>query len=352
MNVSYSRASVASMCWRKAFNMNHRGLKAPGTNMDLNTGGAFHHGVAHGLATKNWAQATVEAMDRFDEGVEYDDLLPGEEYIPEDHKEIVRRGLQLYAENLGGEDYVVLSPELRFDLPLPSSEHNCIMRHHYSDHDELWGPPLAAKTATRFHPSQSTACKCWTPHHVLGSIDAIIQWHGRVWIMEHKTTSKDDTAFWTGFQMDRQIPLYMWACEQATGLKPAGAIVNALVKPSASQVAYWNRNRTTNANKVADYLKYSREAVLITPERVQAVVGEIKNLCDEWERRVVEGNFPMASHRQACMSYFRKCEFFDVCAGGEPEGCFDGFERVDLTKDFLPIETLQWKLEKEAQDVL
>jgi hypothetical protein len=301
--------------------------------MNLVDGGAFHEALAQGLATPadhNWERALSEARVKFDEGVRAANLLEVEQFRIESHWQLVEAMALLYKQHYEMEQYTVLQPECSFDVALPNSHHNCIFVHHYevARHSdplgvvEKWGPPdpqaiLEKRVIPAHDPFEpDEICSCWQPHRVVGKTDAIIMWQARPWLMEHKTTAISGDQFWDGWELDVQPTTYMWGVWKATGLRPRGFVLDAIYKPSQRQVNSWNEKRKYGPPKnIVDYLNYERRAFLRSEEDLVRVESQYLALMREWERRVLEGDFPMANWNagQACKLYNRKCDFWTAC---------------------------------------
>lgn len=351
MNLSASSLTTAMTCWQKTLNVYHRQLRSE--NYNLIDGGATHAGIAHGLATKNWDEALVVAKASFATKIE--DYAWKADLDPElvAHEQLVVEMVKAFAEGFRGENYQIIQPECTFVVDLPNSHHNNIFKHWklvedgkpevvcWSKHepqalidhlpDAMGGPNVEDILACRVrspHPTPDPACLCWEPHRVVGTTDAIVLWNKCLWLLEHKTSAISGEQFWAGFRLDVQPTIYLYGVSKSLNMTINGFIVNQIRKPSMSQVQGWNNRRKHGpAKEQKDYISYAREAFLRTPEDLQRVEVELIRWADEWERKVVNGWFPMSNYRTICMQYNRPCQFFELCLhGGEDNALVDALK--------------------------
>lgn len=349
MVINSSRVQTAMLCWRKAFNQQHRRLAAPRTSFNLIDGSGFHEGVAHGLASKDWSQAEQVALAKFEEDLPKAGLLPEEFYTADQHRSLVRKMLSCYRDNYEHEQYQVIQPECEFEVALPGSEHSCVFLHHWEltgrEWVEHWGPPSAeailekrvrshrqmydTTVSDRFqiYPQE---CSCWQPHRVKGKTDAVVMWtfggSRGLWLLEHKTTAISGQQFWNQWLIDLQPTVYLYGIWKALGIKPSGFILNAINKPSEAQVSNWNsRRKYGQAKGVEDYISYERQAFLRTEEDLLRCEQQLKDWCDEWEWRVTNGKFPLSNIRNICFSYNRACDYYTLCLSHDQPSEFENF---------------------------
>lgn len=342
MIITSSRA-LSTKCWRKTLNLYHRNIEGSKA-MSLVDGGAVHNALAHGLATRNWGEALDIAHDRFVEEVGQTDILPTDLQQIDDHWQMCRAVVELFAEKFKEEPYEVVQPECTFDVPIPDSHHYCIWLHHQELVDgewiDKWEPPSPEKILQRrirsphSTPSEMNECACLTPHRIMGQTDAILLWMKNIWLHEVKTTSMLGDTFWQQWELDLQPVIYLYGIWKTLNIQPRGMIYSALRKPSNAQVANWNSKRKDGAT-IPAYLRleYERRAILKTTEDVMRVEWVLRDLCDEWEGRILRGDFRPTLMRGVCNEYNRNCEFFTPCSCHEEPGSFAGLvarhERYD-----------------------
>jgi hypothetical protein len=307
--------------------------------MNLVDGSAVHKGIAAGMATRDWNGALEEAMKQFAVDMTEATLLPEEEYLVSQHKAVVKRILEVYEEGYKTEKYQIVQPECEFLVELPGSEHNCIFLH-WADKNgvEHWTPPtaedvIAGVYSPHFGNSEfhAKSCRCYQPHRFTGKTDAVVVWNGNIWLLEHKTTALSGAQFWNQWMLDIQPTGYIYGIWKSLGVRPSGFILNALIKPSESQVAGWNKSRKHGDNKnIHDYIRYEREPFLRTTEDLERVEQQLIAVCNDWERAVVQGvsrGFYMSPVPGACVAYNRLCDFHGCCSAHDDENSLNSLSR-------------------------
>lgn len=334
MIISSSR-SASTKCWRKTFNTYHRNLDAP-RSMNLVDGSGLHDAVAHGFATRDWDEALKVARVKFDEGVAVSTIPEEQTYLIEDHWDMVVKMVQAFKEGVEREPYVVIQPECLVDVPLPASEHNCIWLHHTEwipnrGWVEKWGLPspeaiLEKRVVSPHPPEGDSSCTCWTPHRLVGQTDAVVNWNRVIWLLEHKTDSTTGSGFWNQWELDLQPTLYIYGIWKSMGILPKGVIINRISKPSEAQVSNWNSKRKSGSDPkgVGDYIKYERQVFTRTTEDLLRAERCMIDLCNEWESRILRGDFRPVLQRTVCNEWGRKCDFHFPCVCHEEEEAFDG----------------------------
>lgn len=366
MILNVSRFKSAS-CWRNAFNRHHRRW-ATSHSINLVDGGAFHDGVAYGMATKNWGEkglpiiaqchdaesgqlvqsarnAYGAAKMRFDVEKLKATIPPEQSYLLEDHWDLVCEMIYAYQRDYQDEDYVVIQPECEFDVVLPQTWHSCIWLHWWDAEEQVekWGPPepdkilrgsvkdphgpvLFNNVPIMLHLQHREQCRCWQPHRFVGKTDAIVNWKHLVWLLEHKTTSIQGDPFWGQWDLDIQPTAYIYGIWRSIGLKPKGFILNGLYKPSEAQVAAWNKKRKNGAPLTAkEYIRLEHRGYLRTDEDLMRVERQLVHLCDEWESRIKSGVFDMRPVAGNCMAYNRRCDYHTACLAHDEPGCERAF---------------------------
>lgn len=322
MIMNVSRALALIKCPHEAFNRYHRNLSGQTTTALLD-GGAVHNIIAKGLASKDWSKALDEGHVDYLKAIETSTIPPEQEYLIESHWELVKAIIQIFHEEYEKEDYQVLQPECAFDLELPDSGHSCVWLHWLDpDGGEHWAPPGVedifnnrVRSPHAGHPAfLAKECPCWQPHRFVGRADSIMLWNGVPCLHEYKTTSIWGDMFWDGFELDLQTTAYMYGVQQATGLRPRSCVVAGLFRPSERQVSAWNEKRKYGPPKSEqDYLKYERRPFMKTEEDLARVEKTLISLCNEWEWRILAGDFRMSPTKQTCIQYGRKCDFHAYC---------------------------------------
>lgn len=341
MILNVSRAKAFKLCRRKAFNQYHRKLEGP-RSMNLVDGGAFHHGVAVGRATKDWGKAKEAAQEMFDREAATATIPPEQTYLLEEHFNLVTKMIGCFETQYEHEEYQIIQPEVEFDVPLPSSGHNCIFLHWKdSGGSALYVSPSAEDILNhRVFPAHETldmACSCYQPHRLVGKTDAVVKWNNNIWLDEYKTTSISGQQFWDQWQMDIQPTAYIYGIWKQMGIRPRGFLLNAINKPSEGQVNNWNSKRKYGPPQtIADYIKYEREAFLRTEQDLLRLEQQMVETCQDWEEEITSGirpdrvPFQLTQMSHTCNSYNRKCDYWSACLSHDQAGEFEGMaERKD-----------------------
>ena len=129
-----------------------------------------------------------------------------------------------------------------------------------------------------------------------GKMDLLVLWHGKPWVMDHKTTARYGSDYFDQFVNSSQMAGYVWAATQLHGEQVAGVIINCIVthkvpKPIEQQV--------------------HRQAIMYSPEKIE-----------EWKRsqiydyhqihQAIEANY-FPPRWDNCINKFGKCAAFEVC---------------------------------------
>jgi hypothetical protein len=349
MITNISRLKAFMACPTMAFNRYHRHVEGP-RSLNLVDGSAFHKGVALGQATKDWPSARAAAQTQFHHDYEAANMMAEEEFLRTTHAALVDRMIECYQEQYQTQDIVVLQPECEFYVEIPHTHHHDITMHSYvveenGERREVWGMPptdaIIQRRVVHFHHREDKDCPCFRPHALTGRTDGILSWGGHIWLQEHKTTSIKGDQFWQQWHIDMQITGYIYGVWKSTGMLPKGVILNAIYKPSESQISAWNKSRKNGPPKgIVDYVEYMREIFLRTPEDLQAFEKQLVDYCNEWEWRILNGTFPKANIPAHCFNYNRKCDYYGACLGHDRPEDFENlalreFDYVDLKRQEL-----------------
>lgn len=142
-----------------------------------------------------------------------------------------------------------------------------------------------------------------------GRLDALIDWNGVLYVLEHKTTTMLGANYFYQFEMSMQVDGYVYAASQHTGRKCLGAVVNAL--------EVWKdvKKETSKTKKLEDH--YARDPI----SRSDYELSEYLKDAGEWVERIIDSekrnSFPR--HKGACFTYNYKCPYWDICKYGEDE---------------------------------
>jgi hypothetical protein len=142
---------------------------------------------------------------------------------------------------------------------------------------------------------------------------------GDLLLMEHKTASKVDEAYFERLQLDSQLLLYSVYLARELSAPIAGVLFNVIQKPSLrqkkneSEVEYHQRLRLE-----MDWPEqYHRRYLRFPDQRLQEIQKELwdaKNIIAKARQTEV---FTMNS--AACFDYHRKCDYWALCSSQDPE---------------------------------
>ena len=153
------------------------------------------------------------------------------------------------------------------------------------------------------------------------TVDALVEWKGKPWVLEHKTTSAIDAGYISRLSLDDQCSTYMVGTKHAWGIEPAGVIYNVIMKPRIRQKQKETRDqylervlglyqdspheylyRTNVLRSEADLAEFERETNLFT--------GEMD--------RSEESGFYYKNTR-ACTNWGSTCPMMPLCIEGEDQ---------------------------------
>ena len=147
---------------------------------------------------------------------------------------------------------------------------------------------------------------------------------GDLLLMENKTTSKIDEAYFERLQLDSQLLLYSLYLWRELGAPIAGTLFNVILKPSLrqkkseSEAEYHQRLRLE-----MDWPEqYHRRFLRFPKIRLQEIQKELwaaKNIIAKARQ---EGVFTMNS--SACFDFHRKCDYWALCSSEDPEMILEG----------------------------
>ncbi len=284
MIINISRSKGWQRCRRYEYNLNELKLLPLQEADNLMTGDAVHQGIATLLATRDTQKAVGLAETVYRDRLKDQMLLPEEQAIVENQITYARAAVAAYAKQLPGEGFEVLMPEVSFAVKLPNTEHHCWFCHRL----------LYPKTGYEMCRS----AECDQPHILRGRSDALVKWQGMLWLLEHKTSAINTTNYWSGWMLDVQLTGYIYGIWKATGLKPAGAILNMISKPRK------------NAKNFED-VTFQREPFLRSDEDLQRFEDEIIRIADDYETGMRDGDIYM--NTQSCFNWNRECYFHSMC---------------------------------------
>jgi PD-(D/E)XK nuclease superfamily len=139
-------------------------------------------------------------------------------------------------------------------------------------------------------------------HFLKGRTDAIVEYLGRVWLLENKTTSYLGQSYVKRFHFSHQLISYKYGVQHALGTPIAGAMLNAVRKP--------------NYRAKVSHSEFLRETIQVTDDQVEHMLSTFTIVADEIEQRddpASAASWPQNTNR--CQDY-GGCPWFAVCALG------------------------------------
>jgi hypothetical protein len=142
---------------------------------------------------------------------------------------------------------------------------------------------------------------------------------GDLLLLEHKTTSKVDEAYFERMKLDSQLRLYSLYLSRELGAPIAGTLFNVILKPSLrqkkseSEAAYHQRHRL----EMCWSEPYNRRFLRFPEMRLQEIQKELwdaKNVIAKARQAEV---FTMNS--AACFDFHRRCDYWALCSSQDPE---------------------------------
>jgi hypothetical protein len=142
-----------------------------------------------------------------------------------------------------------------------------------------------------------------------GKIDLILRKDDKIWICDHKTTSKDITGFglfWRALQIDGQMSIY------AMAKNAHGFIYDAIKKPTIKMCGKDDNNPEKYKARLDEIIKSDLYSCFQWREFVRS---DSECLIDLWQtvEKIRFGRFER--NPTSCVGFFGECEYLDVCCG-------------------------------------
>jgi len=126
-----------------------------------------------------------------------------------------------------------------------------------------------------------------------GRMDGIVEWRDGVYVFERKTTSKLGITFFEKFELNYQIDCYCLGCMELVGACN-GAIVDVarVCKPAPNM----------NDDFVRDVVSRTKDELVLAKKNMIEIVEDMRH-------------GPIYQNKDACMLYYQKCQYHDLCMG-------------------------------------
>lgn len=130
-----------------------------------------------------------------------------------------------------------------------------------------------------------------------GKIDLCYRREGRLYGLDHKTTSMMGPSFFNEFELASQIHGYSWAIEHLVGELPSGFVINGL-----------GLRKPTPFGKSHEYIRHT---VAIQPGLVLEWIHDTLHIVREFVLQCAAGYLP--KHTKWCVGKYGACEYKPVC---------------------------------------
>ena len=148
-----------------------------------------------------------------------------------------------------------------------------------------------------------------------GRLDALVDWNGGLFVLEHKTTSRLDGNFFKQFKPNMQVDGYTYGASVYTGKKCLGTVINALEtwkdvkrvtdKTKRPEDHFARDPNSRTEAEIADFVK-----------QVPLIVHDALN-CEQAGGSLGKDAFYQNKHM--CRNFNFDCPYRDLCLYGENE---------------------------------
>ncbi len=202
----------------------------------LMTGGAVHEGL-HVWRLTGDVEKAKQAMEKMYREEAGNVVLGEQQEIIEKEIEMSRRMLHEYSIEYPTEAWEFTRPEQKFKVLLGDHCLKCGTEYpKHSEIKELLARSNKEVSVLKCRDLYTSNRVCDEPVHVLlGRVDAVVMWKGKMWNLESKTTKSAASNWIQSFSRDRQTGLYVYGMSKELGVKIAGTILDYLKKTKIPQ---------------------------------------------------------------------------------------------------------------------
>ncbi len=248
----------------------------------LNAGKVLHRGLEEWYRTGNLVQSLQACKDEWPAGLISDDFRTLEKVLST---------LVEYTKRWSSEPWTILEVEQSFTQPTglwlnlcPNCRRDCsdVLR----DMNEGETP---------------TCYACDTPLEPIeygGIFDLLVEWSGKLYVLDHKTTTQFGSYYNYQWRPNNQITGYVWGAQQLSGRPVDGAIIN---------ITAWYKSSAT---------KFDRHITNREPVDVAHWLENLRRVANIIHRARLLGEFPQ--NTSACTLY-GLCEFHKVHERADPQ---------------------------------
>jgi len=142
---------------------------------------------------------------------------------------------------------------------------------------------------------------------------------GDLLLLEHKTTTKVDEAYFEKLQLDSQLLLYTMFLSRELGAQINGCLFNVVLKSAIRQKK--NESEGEYGQRLRIEMnwpnQYHRRFLRFPDQRLQEIQKELWQNKDIIAKARKENVFTMNS--ASCFDYHRRCDYWALCASSDPE---------------------------------
>ncbi|MFH2108551.1 MAG: PD-(D/E)XK nuclease family protein [Chrysiogenia bacterium] len=142
---------------------------------------------------------------------------------------------------------------------------------------------------------------------------------GDLLLLEHKSASKVDDAYFERLQLDSQLLLYSLYLGRELGTLISGCLFNVIRKPSIRQRK--NESEEEYGNRLRQEMNwpemYRRRFLRFSDQRLHEIQKELWDAKNIVSKARQAGVYTMNSN--ACFDYHRKCDYWALCSSQDPE---------------------------------
>lgn len=311
MIINISRTKSFQSCRQFAYNWDELRLASQREADPLIIGEAYHLGseiITQSASVEDAVKATEQRMR---------ERYVGQLILPEERPEIERNiewakaAVQAWALHYDKADFRVLWPEVNGCVPLPGTEHHCFFAHRI-----LY--PTVPFNLCKDMPPGDIPRQCHQPHYFKFRTDGIIEMYKKVWLLEQKTTARDDDKFWSQWHLNFQTRGYCYGVWKTTGVLVSGFLLNAIIKHSKQVTINGKRKYQLDPTNVG----FGREPYIVTQEDLADFEHDIVGLANAYEDAFCDKahndkSLKIFKNTDACFEWNRKCQYYDLCKRGQ-----------------------------------
>ena len=156
---------------------------------------------------------------------------------------------------------------------------------------------------------------------ITGKIDGVVTLPDGIWVVEHKTAGRVDSAYINRLAVDAQVSMYSWAIWKLLGEKPKGTIYNVLGKPGIRQKktespAQFQERLLTELTSDPKY--FFSTMLYRDDQQLQDFDKNLQHIIDDVRRE--RDRKAWVPNTSQCSMIGRTCNMLPICASGmKPE---------------------------------